>query len=137
MNRPVPEPDAQSAPFWAAAGRHVLALARCACCGGLTLPPDATCPYCWSSDPAFEFVPVSGRGTVRSWTVVRQAFLPGFDGDLPFVLVDVEVAEEPRLRLIGRLLDGVTAPLRLGHAVEVAFEDLAPGTSVPAFALAR
>ena len=40
------------------------------------------------------FAPVSGRGTVRSWTVVRESFLPGFDDDLPFVLVDVELNEE-------------------------------------------
>lgn len=137
MTRPLPEPDQQTAPFWAAAGRHVLTLARCARCAALTLPPDATCPHCWTSDPDFEFVPVTGRGTVRSWTVVRQAFLAGFDDDLPFVLVDVELGDEPRVRMIGRLLDGVTAPLKVGDTVEVAFEDLAPATSVPAFQLVR
>lgn len=134
--RPLPEPDEQSAPFWAAAANHVLTLARCARCGRLSLPPDVVCPHCGTADPAFEFTPVSGRGTVRSWTVVRQAFLPGFDDDLPFVLVDVEIAEEPGLRLIGRLLDGVDAPLAPGDAVTVAFEDVAPGVAVPAFELA-
>ena len=134
--RPLPEPDEQSAPFWEAAADHVLAIARCAQCGRLSLPPDVVCPHCGTTDPAFEFTPVSGRGTVRSWTVVRQAFLPGFDDDLPFVLVDVEIAEEPGLRLIGRLLDGIDAPLTAGDAVKVAFEDVAPGVAVPAFELA-
>jgi len=72
---------------------------------------------------------------VRSWTVVRQAFLPGFDDDLPFVLVDVELTEQPGLRLIGRLLDGADAPLEPGDAVRLAFEDVAPGVAVPAFEL--
>jgi uncharacterized protein len=134
--RPLPEPDEQSAPFWAAAADHVLTIARCARCGRLSLPPDVVCPHCGTTDPAFEFTPVSGRGTVRSWTVCRQAFLPGFDDDLPFVLVDVEIAEEPGLRLIGRLLDGIEAPLAPGDAVKVAFEDVAPGVAVPAFELA-
>jgi uncharacterized OB-fold protein len=80
---------------------------------------------------------VSGRGTVRSWTVVRQAFLPGFDDDLPFVLVDVELVEQQELRLIGRLLDGVNTDLNVGDAVVVGFEDLAPGVAVPAFELSR
>jgi uncharacterized OB-fold protein len=79
---------------------------------------------------------VSGGGTVRSWTVVRQALLPGFDDDLPFVLVDVELVEQADLRLIGRLLDGVTADLHVGDAVVVGFEDIAPGVAIPAFELA-
>jgi uncharacterized OB-fold protein len=78
---------------------------------------------------------VSGRGTIRTWTVIRQSFLPGFDDDLPYVLVDVELDEQADLRLVARLLDGVDAPLRIGAAVTVDFEDLAPGTAVPAFVL--
>jgi uncharacterized OB-fold protein len=69
---------------------------------------------------------------VRSWTVVRQSFLPGFD--VPFVLVDVELEEQSELRMIGRLLG--TGEPRLGATVRVAFEDLTDGISVPAFELA-
>jgi uncharacterized OB-fold protein len=129
-------PDETSAPFWSAAAEHALTVARCARCGRFTMPPDVVCPHCHSGDPNFEFTPVSGRGTVRSWTVVRQALLPGFENDLPFVLVDVELVEQDDLRLIGRLLDGVTAHLHVGAAVVVGFEDLAPGVAVPAFELA-
>jgi uncharacterized OB-fold protein len=135
--RLVPEPDEQSAAFWAAAAEHRLVLARCGRCAALVHPPDAVCPFCGSTDPAFEFVPVDGRGTVRSWTVVRQAFLPGLADDLPFVLVDVELDAQSDLRMIGRLLDGVDASLELGALVNGAFEDLAPGVSVPAFVLAK
>nr|WP_241835206.1 OB-fold domain-containing protein [Pseudofrankia asymbiotica] len=131
--RPLPVPDEQSAPFWAAAARHELVIARCARCGAFTHPPDIICPHCGSTDPGFTFQPVSGHGTVRSWTVVRQSFLPGFD--VPFVLVDVELAEQSELRLIGRLLDGPDAPLRVGAPVTVAFEDVAPEVAVPAFEL--
>lgn len=137
--RPLPVPDESSAPFWSAAADHVLTVARCRRCGKLSMPPDVACPHCHATDPGFEFTPVSGRGVVRSWTVVRQAFLPGFDADLPFVLVDVELAEQAELRLIGRLLDGpkvLDADLHVGHPVTVGFEDLAPGVAVPAFELA-
>jgi uncharacterized OB-fold protein len=97
------------------------------------MPPDVVCIACGSTDPAYDFTPVSGRGVVRSWTVVRQAFLPGFD--VPFVLVDVELSEQAGLRHIGRLLDGVEADLHIGAQVRVAFEDLADGIAVPAFEL--
>lgn len=132
--RPLPEPDEGSAPFWAAAARHQLVIARCSRCAALTVPPAPVCPSCASTEPDFTFVPVTGQATVRSWTTVRQSFLPGFD--VPFVLVDVELDDAPDVRLIGRLLDGPDAPVRLGDAVTVAFEDLTDEISVPAFALA-
>lgn len=133
LTRPVPVPDEQSAPYWKYAAEHVLAVARCSRCTMLCHPPDVVCPHCRSTDPAFEFVPVSGRGKIRSWTIMRQSFLPGFD--VPFVLVDVELADQPELRLIGRLTDGPDAVWSAGDSVQVAFEDLAVGVSVPAFTL--
>ncbi len=69
------------------------------------------CPLCQHPDPAFSFEPVSGGGTIRSWIVVRQSFLPGFEDLLPFVLVDVALDAQADIRLIGRLLDGPDAPL--------------------------
>jgi uncharacterized OB-fold protein len=134
--RLLPEPDEQSAAFWSAAADHVLTLAQCSACGSMSLPPGVVCGHCGSTKPDFRFVPVSGDGTVRSWTVVRQAFLPGFEDDLPFLLVDVELTEHPDVRLIGRLLDGPDAPPDLGARVALAFEDLTAEVAVPAFRLA-
>ncbi|MGE2689331.1 Zn-ribbon domain-containing OB-fold protein [Mycolicibacterium pulveris] len=133
--RPIPVPDESSAPYWAAAAQHILTVARCTRCAVMTMPPDVVCVACGSTDPQYEYTEVSGRGVIRSWTVVRQAFLPGFD--VPFVLVDVELAEQPGLRLIGRLLDGADADLRLDARVQVAFEDLTDEIAVPAFKLVR
>ncbi|WP_431239213.1 Zn-ribbon domain-containing OB-fold protein [Mycolicibacterium aichiense] len=133
--RPIPIPDDTSAPYWAAAAQHVLTVARCGQCGFLALPPDIVCAACGSTEPGYTFVPVSGAGAVRSWTVVRQSFLAGFE--IPFVLVDVELDEQTDLRLIGRLLDGVTDGLSVGARVRVAFEDLEPEIAIPAFELVR
>jgi uncharacterized OB-fold protein len=115
----------------------VLAIARCSCCAAFSHPPDAICARCGSAEPGFTFEPVSGRASVKSWTVVRQALLPGFENDVPYLLVDVELAEQAGLRMTGRLLDGVDAPLGLGAPVQVAFEDIAPGVAVPAFVLVK
>lgn len=132
--RPVPVPDDRSREFWAAAAAgHSLVLGRCARCAKLVHPPGPVCPHCGSTEPAFEFVPVEGCGSVRSWTVVRQSFLSGFE--VPFLLVDVELSVQADLRLIGRLLDGPEAPLSLGAPVRGVFEDIAPGVAVPAFEL--
>ena len=135
LGRPVPVPDAQSEPFWNAAATHVLMLARCSRCREFSHPPDVICHRCGATDPDFVFTPVNGAGTIRSWTVMRQSFLPGFDRDVPFVLVDVELSAQSDLRLIGRLLGGADAALRLGVPVELAFEDIGAGVSVPAWVL--
>jgi hypothetical protein len=110
-------------------------LARCSRCREFSHPPDVICPRCGATDPDFVFTPVNGAGTIRSWTVMRQSFLPGFDRDVPFVLVDVELSAQSDLRLIGRLLGGADAALRLGVPVELAFEDIGAGVSVPAWVL--
>jgi len=134
-HRPVPVPDASSALFWEATAAGRLALARCSRCHRFTHPPGPVCPHCRSTDPDFSFEAVPGSGTVASWTVLRQAFLPGFAQDVPLVLVDVLLDETHDVRLIGRLLDGVDAPLAIGDQVRLAFEHLADGISVPAFML--
>jgi hypothetical protein len=100
-----------------------------------THPPDVVCPHCHTTNPEFAFTPVSGRGTVRSWTVMHQSFLPGFEEDVPFLLVDVELEEQPDLRIIGRLVDGPDATVAIGTSVQVTFEDLGSGMAVPAFTL--
>jgi hypothetical protein len=153
--RPLPVPDALSAGYWQRAARHEPAIGRCARCGRRSHPPDLVCPHCGSTEPDWTFDPIDGAGVIRSWTVVRRSFLPGFD--VPFVLVDVELTLDdapgppaeidgpdpgrsegaaPRnLRLIGRLLDGPEAQLRIGAPVRVAFEDVSPTAAVPAFVL--
>jgi uncharacterized OB-fold protein len=137
-DRAVPVPDEQSAPYWEATARHELALAQCSACGAYSIPPDIVCVHCGATDPAFAFTPVSGRGTLKSWTVVRQAIVPGFDDEVPFVLADVELAEQAGLRMTGRLVDGMTAlddrRVCVDAPVVVVFEDL-PEASIPAFAL--
>lgn len=127
----LPVPDETSAPYWEACARHELALARCSDCGQFAHPPDVTCPNCSSLEPRFAFEPVLGRGNVKTWILVRHSFLGGFE--LPFLLVDVQLDDHPHIRLIGRLVDGPDAALKIGDAVTVTFDDLAPGVAVPAF----
>lgn len=133
--KPLPVPDPLSEEFWRAAGSHVLAVQRCAACGWYTHPPDVICVNCLSPERAFRSERVSGRGRVRSWTVMRDAFLPGFRPDVPYVVVDVELEEQAGLRMIGQLV-GTDDGLALDAPVEVSFDDVAEGMAVPQFRLA-
>jgi hypothetical protein len=133
--KPVPVPDELSAGYWRAAARGELALPRCQVCGRFAFPPRNVCPECGSTHPDYATDPVAGGAVIRSWTVVRDAFLPGFAGDVPYVLVDVELDAQPHLRLIGRLVDGAEAPLHVGDHVAVTFDHVDDEFAVPAFML--
>lgn len=134
-SRPIPVPDERSVGYWEAAARHELAIARCASCRSYSHPPEPICTSCGHVADPLIFERVSGQGVIRSWAMVRQALLPGFEGVIPYLIVDVELPEQPELRLTGRLLDGPDAPVRIGMPAMVAFEDIAPGVAVPAFTI--
>ncbi|HZA77275.1 MAG TPA: OB-fold domain-containing protein [Acidimicrobiales bacterium] len=136
VTKPIPAPDPESEEFWAAAASHVLAIQRCTNCGWYAYPPNIVCTNCLSPEPAFRHEPVSGRGRVKTWTVVHHAFLPGFAPDLPYVVAEVELEEQEGLRMIARLVDAEPGDLTLGAPVEVVFDDVAEGIAVPHFALA-
>lgn len=133
--KPRPVPDEWSAGFWEATAAGRLAISRCDHCGCYVHPPTPVCGSCFTTPPSFTFAEVSGRGTIVTWTVFRQAFLPGFADDVPYVVVVVELAEQPGLQLIGRLDDGPDAALVIGAEVVVTFDRLDTGEAVPAFRL--
>jgi uncharacterized protein len=133
--KPLPVPDERSEGYWASTARHVLAIARCSHCHTYVHPPGVVCRNCSSTEPNFVFEAVSGRGVIRSWTVMREAFVSGFEHEVPFVIVDVELEEQADLRVLAHLVDGPDAPIAAGAAVMVVFEDRAPGISIPAFRL--
>lgn len=113
MSAPLPRVDADSAGFWVAARTGGLSLARCSTCRLWQQPPAELCRAC-AAPLAFE--PVSGRGTVFSYIVVRHAAVPGHD--VPYVVALVELEEQTGLRLSGVVRDAVDR-VQVGDAVEV------------------
>ncbi|MCW5889570.1 MAG: Zn-ribbon domain-containing OB-fold protein [bacterium] len=127
--KPLPRIDEESRGYWEALARHELYVQRCRDCGTVRFPPRALCTHCMS--PATEWLRCSGRGTVYSFTVTHQNQAPGFREELPYVLAIVELAEGPRVmtNIVGCAPDAV----RIGMAVEVVFDDVAPGTTLAKF----
>ena len=64
-------------PFWEAAAEGRLVVQRCGECGYWNHPPRDECDACRSG--ALAFAPVSGRGTVWSYSVMHQKSVAGFD----------------------------------------------------------
>lgn len=118
--RPIPPTSELTAPYWDAARRGELVVQRCEACEARPFPPRARCPRCGAG--ALAWAPVSGRGTVYSYTVARRAPHPVFAGQLPLVVAIVELAEGPRL--VTNVVGCDPAEVTVGMAVEVAFEPI-------------
>ena len=118
----LPAVDVDSAPFWAAAREHRLSIQRCDECGAFRFPVKPICPHCrsWSST----WTELSGRGRVRSWVTTHHVTHPAFARRLPYVVLYVELDEQPGLLMYGNLRP-LTAAAHSGMAVKAFFEDVA------------
>ncbi len=131
-NKPLPTLTGDNRPFWDNCRAWRLCLQQCAC-GHLRYPISPFCPQCLSG--AFEWTPVSGRGTVFSYVVFHQAYHPGFKEDVPYNVALVQLEEGPRMysNIVGVPNDQV----RIGDAVEVVFDAVTPEVTIPRFRLTR
>lgn len=124
-----PVTDADGAPFWEYARRGELRVQACASCGELRFPPRPCCPHCQSF--ASEWRRVSGQGRIWSYVVPHPPLLPDYAEQAPYNVVVVELAEAPRIRLVGNLvaqagarLDSVPPErIRIGARVQVVFDE--------------
>lgn len=113
--------------FWTGGLEDELLIKHCASCDRYVHPPRATCPTC--SGPLVPR-PVSGRGTVFSFTVNHHPYNPGVP--LPYVVAIVAIEEQDDVRILTNLVDVDPADVRIEMPVEVVFE-LHPGLAVPLF----
>lgn len=125
----LPRIDEMSRPYWEGAKRHELLLQKCQECGHYRYPPGETCPSCLSD--RLEWVKVSGRGSVYTWTVFHQAYHPAYKDDIPYAVVVVELEEGPRM--ITNLVNCRIEDIKMGMPVEVAFDDVTEEVSLPKF----
>ncbi|HEX5586156.1 MAG TPA: Zn-ribbon domain-containing OB-fold protein [Acidimicrobiia bacterium] len=116
--RILPGLDDVNRPFWTGGARGELMIQRCGGCGRFVHPPVSECPDCGGELRA---EPVSGRGTVFTFTVNRHPFNP--EVPLPYVIAIVELVEQADLRVVTNLVDCDPESVEIGMPVRVAFED--------------
>ena len=131
--KPVPLPDELTLPFWEAARQHRLKIQRCRQCGYYNHPPKPLCDGCGSEELGFEAV--SGKGAIYSYTVMRQRNVKGFEAEVPYLNVIVELDEQPMLFMITNLLGAGLEDAKIGQRVEVTYEERDEVT-LPQFRLA-
>ncbi|WP_198351082.1 Zn-ribbon domain-containing OB-fold protein [Flavisphingomonas formosensis] len=115
---PLPVLTPETTPFWTGGEDGALMIARCSACTRYVHPPQPICPHCLSREIAP--VRVSGRGTVASFTVNHQRWLP--DMRVPFVIALIELEEQPDIRITTNLVNQPIEAAAIGQRVRVLFE---------------
>jgi uncharacterized protein len=127
--KPLPRITASNAPFWKAAKAHELKLPRCTDCRHWVFPIAPWCQRCWSEN--LEWEKLSGRGKISSWVIVRRAFDPSFEADVPYMVVQVDLEEG--MRFISNVVDVSIAEIHADMPVTAIFEDVTPEISLVKF----
>jgi uncharacterized protein len=106
-----------------------LRLQRCSGCGAFQFYPRIMCAACLGQ--ALDWVPASGRGRVRSYTVVRRPVTPAYEA--PYVVALIELEEGPTL--MSHVVDCAPEAVSVGAPVQAAFEAWSETVSLPVFEL--
>ena len=130
-NFPSPIPDFDAEEFWAGCNRGELLMQRCAECKKFRWLPRPMCSSCNSL--AREWVKMSGRGKVYSWTIITHPVHPAAVSRVPYNVVQVQLDEDPELILVTNLIGIGNEDIRIGMPVQVVFEQHEPGVKLPKF----
>jgi len=129
--KPLPAPTPVSQGFWDGTREGRLRLQRCGKCGTIRHYPRPLCSHCFSL--AVEWIDASGRGTVHSWMVAHHAYHAAFKGEVPYILLTVDLAEG--VRQMGRFDGDDVSRLRLGLPVRIGFQPTENGYGLPVFSI--
>jgi len=118
IKRPLPQLTDSNRFFWTSGADGRLRFLRCTQCRNYIHPPVPVCDKCLSMEQ--EVVAVSGRATLAAVTVNHQMWMPNLAP--PYVVGIVEIEEQASVRLTTNIIQCDEADLKIGMALEVAFE---------------
>ncbi len=117
--RPRPRLDSENRAFWTGGATGKLNIMKCSDCGEFTHPPLLMCRHCQSE--AMTPHAVSGKGTVDTYTVNHQPWMPGLE--VPFVIARVRLDDAPDVILTTNVVGCPVDAVDFGDKVQVKFEE--------------
>jgi acetyl-CoA acetyltransferase/uncharacterized OB-fold protein len=116
--RPLPAVTPETEFYWTSGADGRLRVLQCQGCQSLIHPPQPVCRYCHGHELSPHAV--SGDATLIGFTVNHRFSLPGLPA--PYVIGQVALVEDPRVRLTTNIVDADPADLELGQPMRVVFE---------------
>ncbi len=128
-SRNLPHPTPETAAYWEGCRQGKLLIQRCDSCGHYQFYPRLFCTECMSTP--VEWIQASGRGTVISFTIVRQAISEAYAADVPYVVALIQLDEGPIM--MSNVIDADPEHITIGMPVEAVFETWSEDLTVPKF----
>jgi uncharacterized OB-fold protein len=125
-SRALPAPDNASLHYWQSAADGKLVLQRCVNCGKCQFYPRALCLTCAG---ATEWIEASGRGTLYTFTVIRQNRSEAFVSLSPYAVGIVQLDEG--VRMMSNIVECDLDRLEVGMALEVLLLKAADDVGLP------
>jgi len=120
--------DELDQPFWDAAAQHRLVVHQCKVCKRRYWPASSCVQH---GDKDMEWVPVSGRAKVYTYTVFHRPFLIERQKEVPYNVAVVELEEGPLM--FTNIVGCANSDIKIGMSVRVVWEDVQPGVTLPKF----
>lgn len=107
--------------FWQSTKDKLLTYQQCDDCNTVVFYPRSHCTGCTSGTLSWKTA--SGKGTVYSYSVVRQSYHPFFRQKVPYAVAWIDLDEGPRLmsNIVG--IDNPSEDITIGQKVEVEWEE--------------
>lgn len=127
MSRHLPEPSKISKPFWDSCKERQMKLQCCDACGTWIFYPVYICPECASRELSWK--PVSGRGTVYTYTVAEKSIFEEVKGPVVVALIELEEGA----MLTSNILTPDPGAVHIGMPVRLGYEDVSEDFTFPIF----
>ncbi|MGX7678432.1 Zn-ribbon domain-containing OB-fold protein [Jatrophihabitans sp. DSM 45814] len=107
-------------PYWHGLRDRKVLVQKCTSCGTLRHIPKELCASCHQTGYAWH--PLSGLGTVYTYTVVYRAPSPVYQVDAPYAIAHVEMDEG--VRMIADVVEVDSTSVEIGLPVKAIFDDV-------------
>ena len=128
-NKVLPTPSVLTEPYWESCRQGVLTIQQCEDCEFYQYYPRIICSHCGGQGLVWS--EVSGRGQIKSFTIVRRGVSRAYDA--PYVLVLINLDEGPCM--MSSLVDCEPEAVLVGALVSVAFQSWGGDIEMPVFKL--
>ena len=117
--------DIDNGQFWNGTEAGNLQAKQCGACSHYHWPPRLVVLIAAQATSNGWAVP---KGEMFSWTVVHRSQTPGFEPDVPYAVVLVELKDAKGVRMVGNLVNCNLDEIKPGLAVEAVFTPSADGS---------
>ena len=117
-----PPVNVENERYFQATAEGKLLIGKCADCGAVHHYPRRVCPSCMATN--VDWVPVSGKGTIYSFSVMRRA-------PVPFVMAYVTLEEG--VTVMTNIVECDLDSVAVGQSVALTFAETEGGYKLPLF----